>query len=47
MLDDHITMTQQISYSPYRAAFESEIAEWESNLFLAQEVLDAWTELQK
>ncbi|PSN46069.1 hypothetical protein C0J52_02287, partial [Blattella germanica] len=47
MLDDQTAMTQQISFSPFKAALEAEITEWEDKLHLAVEVLDAWSECQK
>ncbi|XP_049940877.1 dynein axonemal heavy chain 1-like, partial [Schistocerca serialis cubense] len=47
MLDDHIALTQQVSYSPYRPAFEEEITDWEEKLHLTQDVLDEWVECQK
>ena len=47
MLDDHTALTQQISFSPFRAALETEINEWEEKLHLTVEVLDCWTECQK
>lgn len=47
LLDDDILNTQQISFSPFRAAFESRIEEWESKLKLIQEVISLWIEVQK
>ncbi|XP_069681261.1 dynein axonemal heavy chain 1-like [Periplaneta americana] len=47
MLDDHAALTQTISFSPFRAALEKEISEWETQLHLTTDVLDAWAECQK
>ncbi|KAG8329137.1 Dynein heavy chain 1, axonemal [Homalodisca vitripennis] len=47
MLDDHIVATQQLSFSPFKGAFENRLAEWESKLRLTQQVLEEWAECQK
>lgn len=47
MLDDHILMTQQLTFSPFKGAFEERIIDWETKLRLAQEVLEEWFECQK
>lgn len=47
MLDDHIVMTQSLSFSPHKAAFEAQIEEWENKLRLTQDVLDEWGEVQR
>ncbi|XP_018331814.1 dynein heavy chain 1, axonemal-like [Agrilus planipennis] len=47
MLDDHIVMTQQISFSPFKGAFEERIDEWELTLKLTSQVVETWIELQK
>ena len=36
MLDDHIVMTQSMSFSPYKKAFEERIASWEVKLVMTQ-----------
>ena len=46
-LDDHIVMTQSMSFSPYKKPFEEEIADWEKQLNLVSEVLDEWISLQR
>jgi dynein heavy chain len=38
LLDDHIVLTQQFSFSPYKAPFEERIVDWERKLRLVQEV---------
>ena len=38
LLDDHIVLTQQFSFSPYKGPFEERIADWERKLRLVQEV---------
>lgn len=47
MLDDHVQTTQQISFSPFKAAFEERIAEWDNKLKLIQDVTYYWIEVQK
>ena len=47
LLDDQIVMTQQISFSPFKAAFDKEIGEWEWKLKTTQLVLEQWEECQK
>lgn len=34
MLDDHIVMTQSMSFSPYKKPFEERIMKWEAQLSL-------------
>ena len=36
LLDDHIVLTQQFSFSPYKGPFEERIADWERKLRLTQ-----------
>jgi len=36
LLDDHIVLTQQFSFSPYKGPFEERIADWERQLRLVQ-----------
>lgn len=36
LLDDHIVMTQSMSFSPYKKAFEDRINSWESKLRMTQ-----------
>jgi len=36
MLDDHIVMTQTMSFSPYKKPFEGRIATWENKLRTTQ-----------
>lgn len=47
LLDDHILSTQQISFSPFRGAFDDSITEWENKLKLTQEVIGYWIEVQR
>ncbi|XP_049589438.1 dynein axonemal heavy chain 1 [Syngnathus scovelli] len=42
LLDDHIVMTQSMSFSPYKKAFEADINKWESKLRTTQDVLEEW-----
>ena len=36
LLDDHIVMTQSMSFSPYKKPFEERISKWESQLHTTQ-----------
>ena len=36
LLDDHIVMTQSMSFSPYKKPFEDRISKWESTLRTTQ-----------
>lgn len=47
MLDDHLILTQQITFSPYKAAFEKRIDEWEDSLRVMQLVIEEWMDVQK
>ncbi|XP_068109284.1 dynein axonemal heavy chain 1 [Hyperolius riggenbachi] len=47
LLDDHIVMTQSMSFSPYKKPFEERISTWESKLRLTQDVLEEWLTCQR
>ncbi|XP_077133083.1 dynein axonemal heavy chain 1 isoform X2 [Ranitomeya variabilis] len=47
LLDDHIVMTQSMSFSPYKKPFEDRISIWESKLRLTQDVLEEWLTCQR
>ncbi|XP_066453022.1 dynein axonemal heavy chain 1 isoform X2 [Eleutherodactylus coqui] len=47
LLDDHIVMTQSMSFSPYKKPFEDRISSWESKLQLTQDVLEEWLTCQR
>ncbi|PVD29059.1 hypothetical protein C0Q70_11656 [Pomacea canaliculata] len=47
LLDDHIVMTQSMSFSPYKKPFEDRISSWESKLRTTQDVLDEWLNCQR
>ncbi|EHB12979.1 Dynein heavy chain 1, axonemal [Heterocephalus glaber] len=47
LLDDHIIMTQSMSFSPYKKPFEQRISSWETKLKLTQEVLEEWLNCQR
>jgi len=46
-MEDHIVMTQSMSFSPFKAPFEAEIVDWESQLNLVSDMVDAWIQLQR
>ncbi|XP_058931925.1 dynein axonemal heavy chain 1 [Kogia breviceps] len=47
VLDDHIVMTQSMTFSPYKKPFEQRINSWENKLKLTQEVLEEWLNCQR
>lgn len=47
LLDEHMLATQQLGFSPFKAAFELRITDWDEKLRLTQKVLDEWIECQK
>nr|KAG5711096.1 hypothetical protein BaRGS_004740 [Batillaria attramentaria] len=47
LLDDHIVMTQSMSFSPYKASFEARLTKWENTLRTTQDVIDEWTTCQR
>lgn len=47
LLDDHIVLTQQFSFSPFKGPFEEEISIWERKLRLTQEVTTEWLSCQR
>ncbi|CAJ1051390.1 LOW QUALITY PROTEIN: dynein heavy chain 1%2C axonemal [Xyrichtys novacula] len=47
LLDDHIVMTQSMSFSPFKKAFEGRINIWESKLRLTRDVLEEWLTCQR
>ncbi|VDD79452.1 unnamed protein product [Mesocestoides corti] len=46
-LDDHIVLTQSLSFSPYKKPFEERIASWEKRLQITQEVIEEWITCQR
>ncbi|XP_014666196.1 PREDICTED: dynein heavy chain 1, axonemal-like [Priapulus caudatus] len=47
LLDDHIVMTQSMSFSPYKKPFEERIIVWEEKLRKTQDVTDEWLACQR
>lgn len=47
MLDDHIVMTQSMTFSPFKKPFAERISLWESKLRTVQEVVDVWMQCQR
>uniref|UniRef100_A0A8C2YBK7 Dynein axonemal heavy chain 1 n=1 Tax=Coturnix japonica TaxID=93934 RepID=A0A8C2YBK7_COTJA len=46
LLDDHIVMTQSMSFSPFKKHFEERMNTWENKLKMTQDVLDEWLNCQ-
>ena len=46
-IDDQITMTQAIGFSPFKGVFEQEIADWDRKLNTVSEVIDEWLACQR
>ena len=44
LLDEHITMTQAMTFSAFKGPFEERIESWNHKLFIIGEVLDKWLE---
>ncbi|KAF7658906.1 hypothetical protein LDENG_00006200 [Lucifuga dentata] len=47
LLDDHVAMTQSISFSPFKKPFEERISAWERKLRTTQDVLEEWLTCQR
>lgn len=47
LLDDHIVMTQSMSFSPFKKPFQERIASWDMKLRMVQDVLEALSECQR
>ncbi|MEE6511728.1 hypothetical protein FKM82_018461 [Ascaphus truei] len=47
LLDDHIVMTQSMSFSPFKKPFEERISSWEGKLCMIQDVLEEWLTCQR
>jgi len=47
MLDDHISVTQQLSLSSYKGIFEEPLTKWEDELRLSKDFIKEWSEFQK
>eukprot|EP00912_Choanoflagellata_sp_UC4_P002384 UC4_evm1s1504 len=47
LLDDQIVLTQSMAFSPYKAAFEEQISDWELKLRITQDVIEEWISVQR
>ncbi|XP_074037842.1 dynein axonemal heavy chain 1 isoform X2 [Leptinotarsa decemlineata] len=47
MLDDHIVLTQQLSFSPFKGPFEDKLDAWEEKLKTTAYVIEEWMDVQK
>ena len=46
-LDDHIVLTQSMSFSPFKKPFEDAIEKWETSLILVSEIIEEWLKVQR
>nr|PNR26425.1 hypothetical protein PHYPA_031000 [Physcomitrium patens] len=46
-LDDHIVLTQSMSFSPFKKPFEGIIDKWEALLVLVSEIIEEWFKVQR
>jgi len=44
--DEHVGITTNLFYSPYKAVYEEEIQKWKDGLEIVSEVLEYWLKLQ-
>jgi dynein heavy chain len=47
LLDDHIVMTQSMSFSPFKGPFAQRIDEWEKLLVLMSDIFEEWLKCQR
>lgn len=47
MLDDHIVLAQQLSFSPFKAALSERIENWEAALKVTYDVIEEWIDVQR
>ncbi|KPI89108.1 putative dynein heavy chain [Leptomonas seymouri] len=47
LLDEHLNLTQQLQFSPFKGYFEESITDWERSLNLISDTLEQWLECQR
>lgn len=47
LLDEHVTMTQAMLFSPFKKPFEERIDDWELKLRTTSDVLEVWVQVQR
>jgi dynein heavy chain len=47
ILDEHMTLTQTLLFSPFKKPFEEELEEWNANLLYVSNALEEWSKCQK
>lgn len=47
MLDEHLNLTQQLLFSPFKAYFEEAITDWDRSLNLIGDILEQWLDCQR
>ena len=46
-LDDHIVLTQSMSFSPFKKPFSKDIDKWEASLVLISGIVEEWLKVQR
>lgn len=46
-LDDHIVLTQSMSFSPFKKPFAKDIDKWEASLILVSGIIEEWLKVQR
>ena len=47
LLDDHIVMTQAMTFSPFKGPFEERLDNWEKGLKICSDILEQWLACQR
>ncbi|RNC31057.1 dynein heavy chain, partial [Trypanosoma cruzi] len=47
LLDEHLNLTQQLQFSPFKAFYEESITDWERSLNLISDIVEQWLECQR
>ncbi|SCU71162.1 Cytoplasmic dynein 2 heavy chain (DYNC2H1), putative [Trypanosoma equiperdum] len=47
LLDEHLNLTQQLQFSPFKAYYAEAITDWERSLNLISDIIEQWLECQR
>ncbi|CCD16812.1 unnamed protein product, partial [Trypanosoma congolense IL3000] len=47
LLDEHLNLTQQLQFSPFKAFYAEAITDWERSLNLISDIIEQWLECQR